>query len=79
MEDIARIVKKTYPQCEFKHIREYQKQGVSDEDWVPEIAKDKCWIILSADRSKQNKSKASKYYKGEKLRVVCKKARSYPG
>jgi hypothetical protein len=66
MNEIARVVALSHDGCEFKHIKEFQQQGIVDEKWVPDIAKDKCWIIISADRSKQKS-------KGEKLRTVCKR------
>lgn len=72
VKEIARVVEISYDGCEFKHIKEYQKQGIPDEQWVPEIAEEKCWIVVSGDRSKQSKTSKSKYYKGEKLRTVCK-------
>jgi hypothetical protein len=73
MNQIARVVALLHDgKCQFKHINEFQKQGIDDDRWVPEIAKEGCWIIISGDRSKQNKSKKSKHYRGEKMRVVCK-------
>ena len=72
MKEIARVVAISYDGFEFKHIKDYQKMSIPDEQWVPEIAKENCWIVISGDRSKQSKSSKSKYYKGEKLQTVCK-------
>jgi PIN like domain len=73
MNEIARVVSLSSAGCEFRHIKDYLMQGIHDDVWVPEIAREKCWIVLSGDRGKQSKTSKSKNFKGEKLRTVCKK------
>jgi hypothetical protein len=53
---------------EIVSILDRQKEGVLDEDWVPEIAADGCWVVVSADRGRL----ASK---GAKLPRLCREDR----
>ncbi len=45
---------------EFKHITDIFSQGVSDSDWVPQIAKDGRWIVITADRARRGSRKGGK-------------------
>jgi hypothetical protein len=73
MQKIAEAIALSFDVAEFKHIKDFYIQGTHDDVWVPQIASEKCWIVISSDRSKQTKTANSKGYKGEKLRVICKK------
>jgi hypothetical protein len=50
--------------AEIAHILDFQSQGVTDEVWIPRIAKEN-WIVLTGDRAKQSS-------KGGKLPILCK-------
>jgi hypothetical protein len=53
---------------EVKHVREFQREGVPDSEWIPSVAGEG-WIIISADRGKRNKLEAD----DEKLPYLCRK------
>ena len=48
------------PQLEFKHITDIFVQGVLDSVWVPRIANDGRWIVITADRAKRGSRKGGK-------------------
>ena len=49
---------------EFKHISDFQLEGMRDEIWIPSFAKDG-WILITADGGKNGTKK------GAKLPKVC--------
>lgn len=68
MEKIKAAVSISLDQPEFSHVLDFQKQGVHDEDWIPRIAEEGNWIVITGDRGRRGKAN-----KGEKLPVVCKR------
>jgi PIN like domain len=52
---------------DFTHILDFQKQGVLDEEWIPRIAKEGGWIVVTSDRGRRGPKK------GAKLPIVCKR------
>jgi hypothetical protein len=50
---------------EFKHIKDYYKEGIKDNDWIPQLGKEGGWIVISGDRAKRAN-------KGGKLPELCK-------
>ena len=48
-------------------VVEYQKKGVPDKVWIPEIAAGDGWIVITADNGKKNKNEAA----DEKLPFLC--------
>ena len=67
MEEIQRTISLSLDEAEFKHVLDFQRQGVLDEDWIPRIAREGDWVVITADRGRRGSAK-----KGEKLPVVCK-------
>lgn len=51
-------------QFELEHILDKRKQGVKDEDWIPELDPNE-WIVITGDRGKGGLKK------GKKLPRVC--------
>jgi hypothetical protein len=46
----------------------YQRAGVKDIEWIPKIAKEGGWVVLSADRGKRNRVGELPH---EKLPFLC--------
>jgi PIN like domain len=61
MESILGLV---MTDAEFVHITDYFSQGVKDPDWIPRLAAEGGWVVISADAGKQSK-------KGDKLPELC--------
>lgn len=51
LEAIKRVFDLFELNVEVKHIRDFQMNGVADEQWIPQIAAEG-WIIITADRGK---------------------------
>lgn len=49
MEKMCDLVRITNPNVEFKHLLDFQKEGVADRIWIPQYAKDG-WVLVSTDR-----------------------------
>jgi hypothetical protein len=47
-------------------VVEIQRSGIADKVWIPKIASEGGWIVVSADRGKSNREKFS-----EKLPYLC--------
>lgn len=54
-------------EIEFKHVLEFQKQGVADADWIPQRAAEG-WLLITADRGKGHKG-----IKRQILPMLCEK------
>lgn len=61
MESIRQLVQSA---AAFAHICDYLNQGVLDAEWVPRIAADGGWVVITADGGKQSK-------RGNKLPDLC--------
>ncbi|MBL8868066.1 MAG: hypothetical protein JNK93_21145 [Planctomycetia bacterium] len=51
-------------ESEFVHICDYYRQGIKDAEWVPRIAAEGRWVVITSDGGKGSK-------KGEKLPDLC--------
>lgn len=49
---------------QFVHICDYYRQGIKDTDWIPRIAAEGRWVVITSDGGKGSK-------KGEKLPDLC--------
>src|SRR5438105_1695297 len=67
MDKIKAAVSISLDESEFSHVLDFQIQGVHDQDWIPRIAQEGNWIVITGDRGRRGKAS-----KGEKLPVVCK-------
>lgn len=63
MEKLAVTLSASPQRPELKHVLDFQKQGVPDEEWIPKI-KNEGYIVVTADRGK-------KQSKGGKLPRIC--------
>lgn len=61
MEDIHRLVGTA---AEFTHICDYFRQGILDIDWVPRIAAEGGWVVITPDGGKHSP-------RGHKLPDLC--------
>ena len=52
MESIRQFLQS---EAEFAHICDYLQQGVLDAGWVPRIAAEGGWVVITADGGKQSK------------------------
>jgi PIN like domain len=65
MESLPQLLSfSKHDQFELGHVLDRQKQGIHDEDWIPQLAPEG-WIVVTGDRGKGGKKK------GEKLPFVC--------
>jgi hypothetical protein len=55
----------------FKGIVEHQRSGVTDKDWIPKIALEGGWVVISSDRGKRRGGEPP----DEKLPFLCRKFR----
>lgn len=65
MDKLGELLMLSPDHVTLKHIYDYQMNGMYDEIWVPQIAKEG-WIVVTADRGKKGGLK-----KGEKLPRLC--------
>ena len=61
MEKLRQIVPGTR---HFAHVVSYFRRGVTDDVWIPELAKEGGWVIVSGDRGRGSA-------KGGKLPLLC--------
>lgn len=54
-----------------RSVVKYQRDGVPDKEWIPKIAAEGGWIIISSDRGKRNKREKF----DEKLPYLCRSHR----
>ena len=64
---LPRIITAVYGEdfsgLQVKHLTDYFQQDDDDGDWLPVLERDKDWIVITADRGRDNKK--------EKLPVLC--------
>ena len=51
-------------ECEFVHITDYFAEGAKDREWIPRLAAESGWIVMTADRGTHSRA-------GEKLPEIC--------
>lgn len=61
MEEMLRKLNHSYT---IEHVIQKFSPGAQDAEWIPEIANEPDWVIISADRGKRGK--------GAKLPLLCK-------
>jgi hypothetical protein len=62
---LMETVRQTVPtEAAFVHICDYLSQGVLDTDWIPQIAREGGWVVITSDGGKHSK-------KGDKLPELC--------
>ncbi len=61
MELIYRLV---MPDAKFVHICDYFHEGIRDGEWIPRLAAEGGWVVISSDGAKQSG-------KGDKLPDLC--------
>lgn len=66
MRGILELVKTIDPDIEFKHVLDFQREGVKDREWIPARAAEG-WVLISADRNKGTSSKGD----GGSLPLLC--------
>ena len=52
-----------YPELQTKHQSDFWNPGTKDSQWIPILAQEKDWDILTADRGKNSKL--------DKIQVIC--------
>ena len=62
-EHFGLFLKGIYPEPhEVRHCLDFQKQGIPDEQWIPEMARNR-FMVITADRGKRTN--------GKKLPLLC--------
>lgn len=52
MEQLKSLIEQSSTESvDFKHLLEFQQQGVEDKDWLPQKAKEG-WVLITADRGR---------------------------
>lgn len=67
MESLRPFIERDGQTLILKAVIEYQKAGVPDKEWIPKIAAEGGWIVISADLGRQNKREK----RDEKLPYLC--------
>jgi hypothetical protein len=65
IEHIAGVLSLSLDHSQLSHILDRQREGIVDSEWIPKIAKDESWIVITSDRGRGGA-------KGGKLPLVCK-------
>ncbi len=64
MDTLLRLLEFGEDEVELKHIRDFQLNGIPDEQWIPEVAAKEGWVVITADRGKKGGAT-------EKLPRIC--------
>jgi hypothetical protein len=66
VEALRPFLEKSGVSLKTESVVETQRSGIADKVWIPKIAAEGGWIVISADRGKSNREKFS-----EKLPYLC--------
>jgi hypothetical protein len=67
VESLRPFLVKAGVSFDLQSVVKYQREGVADKVWIPKIAADGGWVVISSDRGKRNKSEKV----DEKLPYLC--------
>ncbi|MFH1108521.1 MAG: hypothetical protein V1790_04885 [Planctomycetota bacterium] len=70
MEQLAQAVQYSHEDIEFKHLLDFQSQGIPDSDWIPQKANEG-WILISTDRGKKTGAGGAGH--GKALPMLCRR------
>lgn len=49
------VFKEDYPEFQTKHLCEYTSSGTSDSVWLPQLAQEGDWIVITSDKGRDTK------------------------